>query len=420
MRAWKSCGLLTCLVAAWGIESAAAGPGSAREEGKRLFARVWEPNDPRAHGGDGLGPVYNERSCVACHAQGGVGGAGPNDKNVEILSASRNGGDFSCEDREKLGVIHVDLAAAASVVIHRFGTDPQHEAWRSLWGTIVTDRGFAIGPVALRITRRNTPALFGAGLIDDLPEVALEAMARRNFPKFPEVKGRLHRLEDGRIGRFGWKAQTASLKDFVLTACSNELGLEVPDHHQARAPRGRDGGAPGLDLTDAECAALTAYTGRLPAPIRRAPATAEEGRFIEAGEATFKAIGCTTCHAQTVGSIEGIYSDLLLHDLGDRLSGSGSYGHASSGSGLASEDREWRTPPLWGVADSAPYMHDGRAPTLEKAIELHGGQAGDSASRFARLDRHRRETVMTFLDSLAAPHSPARPVKTVAALDPPR
>ena len=104
------------------------------------------------------------------------------------------------------------------------------------------------GEFALLHSQRNPTALFGAGLIDAIPDDVLEAAAKVKHPGFPEVAGRVSRQKDKRIGRFGWKAQTPSLNDFVLTACAVELGLEVPGHHQGGLPQAPEVKATGLDL----------------------------------------------------------------------------------------------------------------------------------------------------------------------------
>jgi CxxC motif-containing protein (DUF1111 family) len=164
------------------------------------------------------------------------------------------------------------------------------------------------------------------------------------------------------------------------------------------------------------------------------------------GEAAFAKIGCAACHVADMGNVKGVFSDLLLHDLGQEMGDSGSYGvfqPDSSGNdaddplgGLMAQTddptnrlnatapfafpitaaqeklpekmigagrQEWRTPPLWGVRDSAPYMHDGRAGTLEQAIAFHGGEAQLSANRFFRLSHEDKSRVLAFLRSLAAP-----------------
>lgn len=130
-----------------------------------------------------------------------------------------------------------------------------------------------------------------------------------------------------------------------------------------------------------------------------------------AGRATFERIGCAACHVAILGEVRGIYSDLLLHDLGEDLGEIGSYGvtlpEPAVGE-MVSDDRsaareEWRTAPLWGLRDSAPYLHDGRAETLEQAIALHGGEAAATASRYFGLSSRERLQMQAFMKSLGAP-----------------
>jgi CxxC motif-containing protein (DUF1111 family) len=383
-------------------------PKDVLNEGADLFAREWLPNDPKAPGGDGLGPFYNETSCIACHHQGGPGGAGPTSANVEIISAGAGG-------RVALDLGPADRASK-SIVVHRFGVDGMYRAWRlRILGLeqlanmpespeteieqvrqLVTCQSI-VGQVAL--SQRNPPALFGAGLIDAVSEDVLLAVEKQNFP----LRGRASRLKDRRLGRFGWKAETANLREFVLSACANELGLEVPGHHQATSPMDRAPRAKGLDLTQNQCDALVAYVRHLLTPSPRRPLGSRESQTVAEGRLLFEAAGCATCHRPRLGDIDGIYSDLLLHDMGNALSDAGSYfgdsSSASSTGGVKSE--EWRTPPLWGFRDSAPYLHDGRAATLEQAVAFHGGEAFTSAKRFFKLSSEEQLRVQAFLRSLA-------------------
>ncbi len=162
-----------------------------------------------------------------------------------------------------------------------------------------------VGQFELVRSQRNPTALFGTGLIDSIPERAIEDAAKVKFADFPEIAGRISRLKDKRIGRFGWKAQTASLGDFVLTACAVELGLEVPDHHQGGNPQKPEAAAKGLDLTAQECNALMDYVRTLPKPLENAPASASESREIAAGRTLFASIGCATCHSPKLGERRG-------------------------------------------------------------------------------------------------------------------
>jgi CxxC motif-containing protein (DUF1111 family) len=401
--------------------------------GAELFATEWLPADPKAAGGDGLGPVYNESSCIACHHQGGPGGAGPTSTNVEILSARDSSGPSS-----KLAELHPGFRTSQSIVLHRFGVDPAYARKRlsllfddrlvNMAESVETEieqvkalvdpvtpglsgRGrFPTLSTGLVLSERNPPALFGVGSIDAISEDALLAAEALKVSEYPEIKGRANRLKDGRLGRFGWKAETPDLREFVLSACANELGLEVPGHHQAASPLDPEAKAKGLDLTQKDCDALVAYVRSLPAPTAMKTALAPESTAIKAGRSTFEAAGCATCHRPTLGDVDGIYSDLLLHRMGPDLSDSGSYygivAPDSSTEGV--KKQEWRTPPLWGYRDSGPYLHDGRAKNLEEAVALHGGEAKNSATKFFKLAPDERLKVQTFLRSLAPPVVAAR------------
>jgi mono/diheme cytochrome c family protein len=447
--------------------------------GQELFTRQWRPNDPRCHGGDGLGPVYNATSCVDCHNHGGPGGGGPAERNVELATGigymvfrdtsvivdrdgnGWGGGFDQVADPVDLVKVHPGFRDARSAVLHRFGVDPDYSRWRSTFlsrcrmaprvqtasisrsgrrqrtvrassrdgkpasrpipparSRAALDRqlaatvrdvagGLGMNRVAFRLTARNIPPLFGAGLIDGLPDSELEQSAR-DQPR--ETRGRVHRLKDGRLGRFGWKAQVASLEDFVLTACANELGLEVPGHDQAISPLVPDAQPRGLDLTAEECAALVDYVRSLPPPVSLDPSDAQAEAAVAEGRKLFHSTGCASCHTANLGSIRGIYSDLLLHDMGEELSDSGTYyGKDSDSLGTTRLSREWRTPPLWGFRDAAPYLHDGRARNLEEAVALHDGQGAASASRFRSLSDLGRSRVETFLNSLVAPGAASAP-----------
>lgn len=415
--------------------------GLRRPDGRELFERVWNPGDPRSHGGDGLGPVFNARSCVECHDLGGPGGAGSLGRNIDIATADgANSGGFGFSysfamgfgaggfeyrmtsnpsassrraslDPGVLATIHPGFREARSLVLHRFGTDRTYQAWREAVPG-------AHGAVMVRTSQRNPTPLFGIGLIDRIPDEAIVAAAARRFPGSAQVRGRISRLKGGRIGRFGWKAQTATLDEFIRSAAATEMGLEVAGHPQAADPRLPGVGAPGPDMDQEECEALILYVRSLPPPVVREPADGKDESMTKAGETTFKSIGCAGCHMPRLGDVEGVYSDLLLHDMSPQLGDTGQYGlfvtnpAGANGPALPGEPREeragatlqeWRTPPLWGLRDSAPYLHDGRAATIDQAIALHGGQGTSSAKRYAQLSPRRKQQLEAFLMSMAAP-----------------
>lgn len=393
------------------------------DAGKDLFEHEWEPNDELSPDGDGLGPVFNATSCVACHKQGALGGGGPNEFNVIAFTVN----DPETGELLRSGVVH---AAAVSLALKE-ELDQVHP---SLPRTLPTQqlapsaeersmpscfsRGFVF-PEGVNISQRNTPALFGAKLIDELPEAVIIAEARRQRLKWAlatdEVEhapvGKVGRDAKGKVGRFGWKAQTASVADFVQGACANELGLENPGAKQpvSLAVGGENYKTPGLDLTQEQCDQMTQFVLDLPAPTQEPAMVVSQRNNRRAGRELFVSIGCANCHTPDLGGIEGIYSDLLLHRMGRQLVGGGSYNDPviplpfSDFEADAPHPSEWRTPPLWGVADSAPYLHDGRSPTLESAISQHGGQSLASSRRFRQLRLEQKQHLLEFLKSLKAP-----------------
>jgi CxxC motif-containing protein (DUF1111 family) len=152
---------------------------------------------------------------------------------------------------------------------------------------------------------------------------------------------------------------------------------------------------------------MTAFVAALPRPVQQLPAAPSARPQVEEGQRIFSRIGCAACHTPNLGSVEGLYSDLLLHRMGRDLESSTAYYPPPEDPKTSPSERlladEWRTPPLWGVADSAPYLHDGRAATLEEAIRLHGGQAAEAARRFTELGLGDQDRLIAFLKSLRAP-----------------
>ncbi|MHC5537271.1 di-heme oxidoredictase family protein [Singulisphaera rosea] len=392
------------------------------QAGRDLFLHEWTAGDKLAASGDGLGPVFNANSCVACHRQGGVGGSGPQEHNVTVFTRAAKPG-----------------ASAGSGVIHQFGIDAAsqetlanispsfpkksrpsladlQEVLAKPGQTAAVVQTNQVGVVReIDIGQRNTPALFGAHVIDAIPDSAILANERDQHFKIGLMvfngeatpAGRAAKLPRRRVGKFGWKANVGNLSEFVRVACANELGLGNPLQAQPASlsqpwyqPRG-------LDLTDKQCDQMTAYIASLPMPQEVIPSSADEAARAVAGKKHFKQIGCTNCHTPDVAEARGLYSDLLLHEMGEGLGGGGFYGEESPDTEdfdtSTRSPSEWRTPPLWGVADSAPYLHDGRATTLTEAIKLHSGQALPSANRFAGLSFAQQDELITFLNTLRAP-----------------
>lgn len=395
------------------------------QEGQTLFAHEWKVNDPLANGGDGLGPVCNAKSCVACHNQGGPGGGGDVTHNVTTF-VYRTEGDAFAHHMPREGVVHA--MAFNKVPLETLNllhpdlppvSQPQLFQVVALPGNSVgSNHCVAVRPV-VQISQRNTPALFGANLIDAIPDrviIAMERKERLRWGMAPDKGddlpvGRALRLADGRVGHFGWKAQSASLSDFVQAACANELGLSNPGQAQPRPLSKPYYQQPAsYDLTLEQCDQMTAFVASLPRPIEKLSVDISQSDALE-GKHLFSSVGCAECHTPNVDKVEGIYSDLLLHDMGQPLEGGGSYNdiprtpdpNRPPSDPNAPKPGEWRTPPLWGVADSAPYLHDGRARELDEAIKLHGGQGTRAARNFDSLNKNQQGQVLAFLRTLRAP-----------------
>ncbi len=419
-RAWYLLAALLAVVPAgarlalWQRARPAAVDTGMAKAGEVLFLHQWQAHDPLSPSGDGLGPVYNATSCVACHNQGGPGGGGGVEHNVTLftVSATRPGG------ATRTGVVHA-FGLGVQETLRDVDPSLPPVARPSLEQLVVKPGSGSTQvlslPTGVFVSQRNTPALFGARLIDAIPErviVAAEKAERLKWGMAPPDSetvpvGRVPRVAGGRLGRFGWKAQTATLGDFVQAACSNELGLGNPGHAQPRPLVQTAYREPGLDLTTEQCDQLTAFVSSLAQPAERAPANPADAPKATTGRKLFDTVGCADCHTPDLGSVKGIYSDMLLHRMGRELVGGGYYGDPvplpDGSSGEVAAPSEWRTPPLWGVADSAPYLHDGRAATLEEAIRLHGGQGKRAADRFDGLTAAEQDQLVAFLKTLRAP-----------------
>lgn len=397
----------------WGPTASAAEVAAGRD----LFEHEWQPNDPLAHG-DGLGPVFNAKSCVACHFQGGAGGGG---------EVAHNAVNYEVLPRPLDPDLHVGT-------VHNFSVDKtQKETFASLRKVYPVIKGEQPPPPPpspdphcgyvepsrrtpdfdpVRLDSVNTTALFGAGWIDLISDKAILLNARtravRNvvneiaadFSDIPVGKARL--LPDGRIGKFGWRGQFATLEEFVAAACANEIGLGTPMTKQPKPLMLPTAADVTPDLDRKQFRSLVAFVKTLPKPVEVESADADHGKAV------FASVGCAACHVPDMGGVRGVYSDFLLYTLDDptRPGSPDPYGPTLPDRPRPDDlprPEEWKTPPLWGVADSAPYMHDGGAPTLDAAIRRHRGEGKGVSEAFFKLPAADQAAVIGFLKSLKAP-----------------
>jgi CxxC motif-containing protein (DUF1111 family) len=256
-----------------------------------------------------------------------------------------------------------------------------------------------VPPEATFVSLRITTPLFGAGLMEAIPEASILENASRNGGK----PNRVFNPDTGQteLGRFGWKAQVATLHQFAGDAYLNEMGITNPSFPQENRPQGQPI-PPGCDtVPDPEDngSGVKAFADfmRFLAPAPRGPVTAQ----VQRGEQVFSQIGCASCHVPTmmtgnnpVAALSNkpvnLFSDLLLHDVG---TGDGIEQGEANGN-------EFRTAPLWGLSRRDRFMHDGRSNTIEKAILRHGREAQNAASGFGDLSPSDRDALLAFLGSL--------------------
>ena len=352
------------------------------EAGRAVFATVFTPET-------GLGPLFNAVSCASCHEQPVVGGGGNNDpaeggEDIEVHATAFHGAGARCDDLAAVGgqVIQKQLTPALSDVLH-ITAEPIPAA--------ATDSG-----------HRSTPDLFGFGLLDAVPDAEILARADPLDRNGDGISGRPNRTADGRLGRFGRKAQAATLREFNADAFVMEMGITNPGNQTEQTvggmplPAGVDP-LPEPEISAEQFDAADAFV-RFLAPPPRAPL----GLVGARGAVVFARIGCASCHVPVLVTganpvpalrfrVVPAFTDLLLHDMGPDL----------ADICLAqAQPSEFRTEPLVGLRFATAFLHDGRATTISQAIELHGGEGLAARNRFVRLRPFERYALLRFLRSL--------------------
>jgi CxxC motif-containing protein (DUF1111 family) len=383
--------------------------------GKVLFLHDWTVNDPLCDQGDGLGPVFNATSCVACHSQGGTGGGGANEHNVLAFEVD--------PDRDRTEVVsHVVHANAISKDFQETRRTVQ-DLFRLIPGGVRVVSGCSVNlgdhnPVTFQ--EINSPALFGVGVLDKVSSlpVIMHNAKRASEKVSDEFRGNykhngtgfVRTLAGGQMGKFGWKGQFASVEDFVASACAMELGLTNAYKAQPIPREHNEDANAKLDMTYEQLAQLVAFVKSLPPPQQLLPSDPLAQQRAIQGEALFTRARCSDCHVKDLGDAKGVYTDFQLYTLERKdVPGAGLYGGNEKRDiqfarpSTVPLPEHWKTPALWGVADSAPYFHDGLATTLEEAIQRHLGQAKLSHSLYNQLSPDERSMVVEFLKTLRAP-----------------
>jgi CxxC motif-containing protein (DUF1111 family) len=421
-------------------------------EAKAAFQNVESIND-------GVGPIFNERSCGGCHANGAVGGAG---ENIE-----RRFGRFVNGIFDPLADLGGTLRQLFSVGNFNNPNLPASSRGTCQAGnpTLCCIPVEVDPPQAtVRNVGRLTTPLFGLGLVDAIPDsffdslAAAEPSAIRGFvnrvaivlpdPRDPaQARGVLG------VGRFGWKAGVRGLVQFAADAYSNEMaittqhcvrGTSIIDFAVENAPNAPNGSVPagcddlapfqppenvnaGIPLTtdDAvgpctggrteiqdDVAEFTTFMTFLAPP----PRDLSDQISINRGDPLFTSTGCAGCHVRTTfrtpaAPFNGVpgnfafnpFSDFLKHDMGSLgdMIGDAPPDDPAQGKGDTVEvTRRMRTAPLWGLRFRNHLLHDGRAGDVPTAVRAHDGQAAAARDAFNRLTSAQQHDLTQFVRSL--------------------
>jgi CxxC motif-containing protein (DUF1111 family) len=392
--------------------------------GNAIFRSNWVTAPSSAAGLDGLGPLFNARSCSSCHLRDGRSRPPePNEHDrhgllVRIGVRTPGGSDRphpaygdQIQDEATPGLqpeARVGLAWLASKGAYGDGEPfeliaPRYELFDLMHGPLGDD---------VVLGGRVAPQMIGLGLLESIAEESLLATADPEDRNGDGISGRVHRVGAGRvIGRFGWKATQPTVAAQIAAAFVHDMGITSSAHpREPLSSAQRDsilftsGGEP--EITDHKLGRVAFYSRTIAVPARRnvgAPS-------VLAGEQRFLEYGCASCHVPTWTTAAVAfhpafaertfhpYTDLLLHDLGLQLADGKRDGD--------SHPSEWRTAPLWGIGligvvnQHERLLHDGRARGLAEAILWHGGEAKAARERFRTASATQRSELLAFLRSL--------------------
>lgn len=372
----------------------------------------------------GLGPVFNNVSCISCHHNDGKGTptAGFNNSSL-LIRLSLPGKDanngplpipgfgnqlqdksvFSSFPEAQVNITYTDVPV----------TYPD--------GTIVTLRKptyqltnpYIPLPATYEISPRMAPPVFGVGLLQAIPESTILSFADPDDLNGDGISGKPNYVYDGltkttELGRFGLKANVNSLTHQVASAFQQDMGVTsyIESHESTEGQLQYDKLNDDPELPDSIINSVIFYVKSLAVPARRNVTDPD----VKAGEQLFAQISCAKCHIPTIQtgvdlSLPQIsnqrihpYTDLLLHDMGEGL--------ADGRPDFLATGTEWRTMPLWGIGlfpktNGTPfYLHDGRARTIEEAILWHGGEAENAKQQYMNLNKTDRDKILKFLNSL--------------------
>jgi len=396
--------------------------------GNSFFNQNWVTAPASTVDRDGVGPLFNARSCSGCHFKDGRGRApdAPAELQSMLLRVSVPGtGEHGAPKPHAVygdqiqGSAIAGIAPEARVLVdytERTSVYADGEAY-ALRQPRYRFEQLGYGPAhGLLISGRVAPAMLGLGLLEAVPDAALLAHADPEDRDGDGISGRPNYVWDvdaraQRLGRFGWKAEQPSIRQQVASAFLGDMGItssvfprENCSEAEEQCQRAPNGGNP--ELSDDTLASVEHYARTLAVPQSRALAP----QLSSLGETLFHAAHCHGCHVETlhtpqVSAVPELsnltfhpYTDLLLHDMGAEL--------ADDRPAFAADGREFRTAPLWGVGlvpkvnGHNSLLHDGRARGVAEAILWHHGEAEAARAKFVAMTRAQREALVSFVEAL--------------------
>ena len=376
----------------------------------------------------GLGPIYNNVSCINCHARDGRGRPPRSDEGLVSLlfRLSLPKAEGSVDGKPPIPVpgFGTQLNNRSIVETNPEGKvkiDYTEQTLTTADGTRVRLRHpsytftetYQPIPENVEVSPRVAPAVFGLGLLEAIPEKVVLAYADEADIDRDGISGKPNFVWDVvaqryAIGRFGWKANQPTLRQQVAAAYNDDMGITTSlflTENSAGQPQLTEHGTT-PEVSDEILDVVTFYVQTLAVPARRDV----DNPQVKQGEQLFAQAQCASCHIPTLrtGVLTGVpsvsnqtihpYTDMLLHDMGPGLADNRPDFHASGS--------EWRTPPLWGIGlirrvnGHTNFLHDGRARNLMEAILWHGGEAEASRQAVEQMSKTERNALIAFLESL--------------------
>jgi CxxC motif-containing protein (DUF1111 family) len=392
--------------------------------GNSLFRSNWVQSPASVEKMQGLGPLFNARSCAACHFNDGR--SAPTEENGVLgtgllfrISILKDGHFIDHpvygDQIQPQGILNVRAEATPMVKYEEINGKYLDGSIYKLQKPTYWVEKYQYGNIEekLFISPRVAPQMIGLGLIEAIPEKQILNNSDEYDKDGDGISGRANFIFlNGKkfIGRFGWKANRPSILIQNSAALLGDLGVTSSLHPKQNCyPSQTDclkaHSISRSEISDDDLNSLNFYTQTLGVPKKRNSLDLE----VINGEKVFKKIGCLNCHVsvyktgtsaigQFTNQLIYPYSDFLLHDMGDEL--------ADNRPDFLASGKEWKTPPLWGIGllkivnRHQNLLHDGRARNVEEAILWHDGEAKKSQSEFIKLTKTERNEVIKFIESL--------------------